>query len=110
MGIKNPLRTKAAAAALIFFLSDSVTQYLTNSENNDNNLCEDTRLSNLFSSYFSFYDPNRAASGAIFGAIATGWLHYWWGFLEVVVARRFPVETKRFTNTMTKVVLDQGIG
>lgn len=90
----RPLMTKTAAATLIFFTSDTVTQYLTSEG--------DTAA-------FSF-NPSRAASGAAFGVVATSWLHYWWGFLERVVEARLPVARYRLGNTLTKVFLDQAIG
>lgn len=90
---ERPLVTKATFAATIFFVSDSATQYI---------VCDDKEL-------FRWNAP-RALSGAGFGIIATGWLHYWWGFLEATVARRLPVATHRMANAATKVVLDQAIG
>lgn len=56
------------------------------------------------------YDIARAGSGAAFGIVATGWLHYWWGFLEGFVGRRLPVAQHRLSNTLAKVFLDQAIG
>jgi protein Mpv17 len=90
---ERPLLTKASFAATIFFCSDSATQYI---------LCNDKELFR--------WDAPRALSGASFGIVATGWLHYWWGFLEAVVARRLPVATHRLANSLTKVLLDQAIG
>jgi protein Mpv17 len=90
---ERPLTTKATFAATIFFLSDSATQYI---------VCPDREL-------FRWNAP-RALSGASFGIVATGWLHFWWGFLEATVARRLPVATHRMANAATKVLLDQAIG
>lgn len=91
----RPLTTKCTAAALIFFTSDSATQYLTR----DNNSNEK----------FS-YNLDRALSGSAFGIVATVFLHYWWGFLEATVGARIPVSKHRLANTMTKVFIDQAFG
>ena len=48
-------------------------------------------------------------SGAAFGVVATGWLHYWWNFLEFAVGKRIPATSSRFLNTVTKVAIDQMI-
>eukprot|EP00980_Cylindrotheca_fusiformis_P009918 scaffold2195_cov132-Cylindrotheca_fusiformis.AAC.2 len=88
--MKRPLIVKASAASIIFFLSDSATQQIT-----------DPELS---------LDLARAGSGAAFGVVATAWLHYWWGFLEVFVGKRLPVAQYRMSNTLTKVFIDQAIG
>jgi len=89
---KRPLLTKATAASAIFFCSDSVTQYVSSTPD-------------LFR-----WDASRALAGASFGIVATSWLHYWWGFLEWLLARRLPVSTHRLANAATKVVLDQALG
>jgi hypothetical protein len=78
------------AASIIFFASDSATQYVTDPT--------------------ADWDAARAGSGAAFGIVATGWLHYWWGFLEGFVGKRLPVAQHRMTNTLVKVFLDQAIG
>lgn len=88
--MKRPLVVKASAAAVIFFVSDSATQQITDPG--------------------KAWDSARSGSGAAFGVVATGWLHYWWGFLEVFVGKRLPVTTHRLSNTLTKVFLDQAIG
>lgn len=95
---KRPLLTKTGMAAIIFFTSDSATQYLLRDKKAE----------------FS-WDAPRALSGATFGVVATTWLHYWWGFLEVAVGARFPVTAAAATgtkvaNTAIKVFLDQAIG
>lgn len=90
---EKPLLTKAGFAATVFFCSDSVTQYM---------VCEDR-------DWFT-WNSSRALSGASFGIIAAGWLHYWWGFLELMVSRRLPPTTHKLANTLTKVALDQSIG
>jgi protein Mpv17 len=87
--MKHPLKVKASAASIIFFVSDSATQKITDPEKD--------------------WDVARSGSGAGFGVVATAWLHYWWGFLEIVVNRRLPVAQFRLSNTLTKVVLDQTI-
>lgn len=86
----RPLTVKATTASIIFFFSDSATQKLMDPD--------------------SDWDTARAGSGAAFGVVATGWLHYWWGFLEASVERRLPVATNRLANTLVKVFLDQAIG
>jgi protein Mpv17 len=86
----RPLIVKATSASVIFFVSDSATQLITEPD--------------------SDWDVARAGSGAAFGIVATGWLHYWWGFLEGFVGRRVPVAQNRLGNTLVKVVLDQAIG
>jgi protein Mpv17 len=88
--LARPLIVKATAASLIFFTSDSATQYLIDST--------------------AEWDGARAGSGAAFGVIATTWLHYWWGFLEGFVGARLPVAQYRLSNTLVKVVVDQAIG
>jgi protein Mpv17 len=99
---KRPLLTKAGIAAVIFFASDSATQYLLRDVNQK-------KETNAFQ-----WDAPRALSGATFGVVATTWLHYWWGFLEVAVGARFPVvaasQSSKLVNTVVKVALDQGIG
>ncbi|KAL3929370.1 MAG: hypothetical protein SGBAC_012243 [Bacillariaceae sp.] len=87
---KRPLFVKAGAASVIFFASDSATQRIMEPENE--------------------FDVARAGSGAAFGVVATAWLHYWWGFLEVAVGKRLPTSTHRLSNTLAKVFLDQAIG
>jgi hypothetical protein len=72
------LIVKATAASLIFFTSDSATQYLIDST--------------------AEWDGARAGSGAAFGVIATTWLHYWWGFLEGFVGAHLPVAQFRLSN------------
>jgi protein Mpv17 len=103
---KRPLLTKAGIAAVIFFGSDSATQYLLRDVNKREETETDT---NTFQ-----WDAPRALSGAAFGVVATTWLHYWWGFLEVAVGARFPVvaasQSSKLVNTVVKVALDQGIG
>jgi protein Mpv17 len=103
---KRPLLTKAGIAAVIFFGSDSATQYLLRDVNKKEETETDT---NTFQ-----WDAPRALSGAAFGVVATTWLHYWWGFLEVAVGARFPVvaasQSSKLVNTVVKVALDQGIG
>jgi protein Mpv17 len=101
---KRPLLTKAGIAAVIFFGSDSATQYLLRDVKQ-----EKETETNTFQ-----WDAPRALSGAAFGVVATTWLHYWWGFLEVAVGARFPVvaasQSSKVVNTVVKVALDQGIG
>jgi protein Mpv17 len=101
---KRPLLTKAGIAAVIFFGSDSATQYLLRDLNQKKKI-----ETNTFQ-----WDAPRALSGAAFGVVATTWLHYWWGFLEVAVGARFPVvaasQSSKVVNTVVKVALDQGIG
>ncbi|KAG7365205.1 Mpv17 / PMP22 family protein [Nitzschia inconspicua] len=92
--VARPLFVKGSTASFIFFVSDSITQQLSTSRDNHQNT----------------YDLARAGSGAVFGVVATGWLHYWWNFLEVAVGKRIPVVTHRFTNTVTKVAIDQLVG
>ena len=79
----NPLRTKMTAAALIFFTSDSVTQHMMDPEEP--------------------WDFSRASSGAVFGAVATCYLHVWWNFLERSLERLIPVARSRLANTAAKV-------
>lgn len=55
-------------------------------------------------------DLTRSASRAAFGAVATVWLHYWWGFLEAFVGTRVPVVQYRLQNMLIKVLVDQPIG
>jgi protein Mpv17 len=90
---RRPLTTKATAAAIIFFASDSAAQYLILKEGSD----------------FS-YNINRALSGSFFGVVATGFLHVWWGFLEGAVGARIPVHKHRLANTAVKVFVDQAFG
>lgn len=88
--LARPLTVKMTTASFIFFCSDSATQYLMDPA--------------------ADYDVARAGSGAAFGVVATGWLHYWWGFLEGFVGKRLPVAQHRMSNTLVKVFLDQSIG
>jgi protein Mpv17 len=91
---RRPLRTKAMASAIIFFSSDSAAQYIMTEKETG---CHR-------------WDIPRAASGAAFGVVATGFLHIWWGFLEALVEARLPVARYRLANTMTKVMVDQSLG
>lgn len=99
---KRPLLTKASIAAVIFFGSDSATQYILRDQKKETD-------TDTFQ-----WDAPRALSGAAFGVVATTWLHYWWGFLEIAVGARFPVvaasQSSKLVNTVVKVALDQGIG
>eukprot|EP00536_Pseudo-nitzschia_multiseries_P010314 jgi/Psemu1/289028/fgenesh1_pg.309_\ len=91
--IARPLLVKGGAASFIFLVSDSATQKLMNPD--------------------AEWDGSRALSGAGFGVVATCWLHYWWGFLEVVVNKRLPVGAygqNKFMNALGKVVADQLVG
>lgn len=91
---QNPLTTKASMAAVIFYASDSATQYIMRNPEED---------------FLAQYQITRALSGSAFGILATGYLHVWWGFLEKVVAARLPVKQYRLSNTITKVVIDQAL-
>jgi len=91
----RPLLTKASMAAIIFFASDSTTQYLLRDRN---------------SNVLHKWDAVRALSGASFGVVATAWLHYWWGALEVVIGARLPVAQYKLANTAVKVAVDQMMG
>jgi len=110
---RQPLLTKACMAAIIFFSSDSATQYLLRHQHqhDSSQQQDDSSSTPTAATSESFqWDPVRALSGASFGVIATTWLHYWWGFLEVAVASRLPVAQYRLANTAVKVVIDQAIG
>ena len=106
--IARPLLVKGGTASIIFFLSDTMTQRLlysnSNTDDDDNNTESDVFR----------WDYNRSLSGAGFGIVATCWLHYWWGLLEIVVNKKLPVcainGTNKFINTLGKVFLDQVIG
>jgi len=87
-------------AAIIFFSSDSATQYILRHTNNQTREAADD---------FE-WSAVCTLSGASFGVMATTWLHYWWGFLEVAMGSRLPVAQYKLANTVTKVILDQGIG
>lgn len=95
---KRPLITKASMAAVIFFSSDSVTQYL---------LHDRTALSN--DSFFA-WDAARAVSAGNFGVISTTFLHFWWALLERGVGARIPLATHKLANTAAKVFLHQSMG
>mmetsp|Transcript_22340 Transcript_22340/g.55360 ORF Transcript_22340/g.55360 Transcript_22340/m.55360 type:complete len:333 (-) Transcript_22340:435-1433(-) len=91
--IARPLLVKGGAAAVIFTFSDTATQKIMDPE--------------------SEWDASRALSGAGFGVVATCWLHYWWGFLEVVINKRMPVGSygqNKLVNALGKVVADQLVG
>ena len=106
--IARPLLVKGGTASIIFFLSDTMTQRLLYSNSNTDD-DDDNTESDLFR-----WDYNRSLSGAGFGIVATCWLHYWWGLLEIVVNKKLPVcaihGTNKFMNTLGKVFLDQVIG
>ena len=87
--IARPLTVKASVASVIFFASDSATQYITDSTAN--------------------WNPARALSGSVFGVVSTTWLHFWWGFLEGFVGKRIPVTNYRLRNTLVKVFVDQSM-
>ena len=108
---RQPLLTKACMAAIIFFSSDSATQYLLrHQQQHDSSKQQDDSTTTAATGESFQWDPVRALSGASFGVIATTWLHYWWGFLEVAVSRRLPVAQYRLANTAVKVLIDQAIG
>ena len=59
------------------------------------------------------WDASRALSGAGFGVVGTAWLHYWWGFLELVLNKRLPVGAygqNKLVNALGKVAADQLVG
>jgi len=101
---RQPLLTKASMASIIFFSSDSATQYILHHTTQPNQQQQQQQDEDFE------WDAVRALSGASFGVIATTWLHYWWGFLEVAVGSRLPVAQYKLANTVTKVIVDQGIG
>ena len=94
---KRPLPTKCFATALIFFTSDSVTQYLSR----DQQAGEHSAF---------VWDMWRAISGAIFGIMATTYLHNWWIGLERVCERIMPSTRSKLAHTVIKVIIDQGLG
>ena len=96
---KRPLPTKCFATALIFFTSDSVTQYITHNNHQEGGI----------SSAF-VWDVWRAASGAIFGILATTYLHNWWHGLERVCERIMPSTRSKLAHTVIKLIIDQGLG
>lgn len=95
---RRPLIIKASMASVIFFSSDSVTQYLLRTRNHSNG--DDTFQ----------WDAVRALSAGNFGVMATTFLHFWWGFLERVVGARIPVAQYRLANTAAKVLIHQSMG
>jgi len=98
--IANPLLVKGGAASLIFLASDVATQKLMMDADDD-------------SSFVTIFDASRAMSGAGFGVVATCWLHYWWGFLEIFVNKRLPVGAygqNKVVNALGKVMADQLAG
>ena len=100
----RPLLTKAFMASFIFFASDSATQYVMPGKSNLKSP-EAPGASMVWQ-----WDPSRALSGAGFGVVATCWLHYWWGMLEVTLGRAIPAQRYRLANTMVKVAVDQLLG
>jgi hypothetical protein len=112
--IARPLLVKGGTASIIFFLSDTMTQRLLSNSNTDDDDNNNNTESESESKSKWIWDYNRSLSGAGFGIVATCWLHYWWGFLEIVVNKRLPVcainGTNKFINTLGKVFLDQVIG
>jgi hypothetical protein len=96
--IARPLLVKGGAASLIFLASDAATQKIMMDPDDETT---------------TTFDASRALSGAGFGVVATCWLHYWWGFLEVVVNKRLPVGAygqNKMVNALGKVVADQLAG
>ena len=91
--LKRPLLVKGGAASVIFLVSDTATQKLMGPSSKEKD-----------------WDVSRAISGSFFGVAATCWLHYWWGFLEVCVNKRLPVQNNKLANALTKVVADQLVG
>jgi hypothetical protein len=114
---ERPLTTKASFAALIFFTSDSATQYLTyrqrrgrrHDNNNDCHRHNDEEEAEAFQ-----FQASRALSGASFGIVAATWMHYWWNWLEIAVATspRLPAvfRNHKLCNALTKVMIDQAVG
>jgi len=108
--IARPLLVKCGTASFIFLISDAMTQKLlfSSKSSGDDDVDNDNNESFI-------WDYNRSLSGAGFGIIATCWLHYWWGFLEIVVNKRIPISSRRhdyskLMNTLGKVIIDQLIG
>ena len=111
--MERPLLVKASTASLIFFVSDSATQCITREQQKQQLLQKQHRKDGRDGRLLEVVEPfhwGRAFSGATFGVVATGWLHYWWGFLEAAVQRRLPVSNYRLANTLVKVIIDQAIG
>ena len=52
----------------------------------------------------------RATSGAIFGIVATSYLHVWWNGLEIVCERIMPSARSKIAHVAVKVLIDQGMG
>ena len=86
---KRPLRTKCFATAIIFFVSDTATQHMDNALQ---------------------WDAWRGICGAIFGVLATTYLHHWWIGLEIVCERIMPSRRSKLGHTAVKVLIDQGLG
>eukprot|EP00591_Stephanopyxis_turris_P002251 CAMPEP_0195507542 /NCGR_PEP_ID=MMETSP0794_2-20130614/972_1 /TAXON_ID=515487 /ORGANISM="Stephanopyxis turris, Strain CCMP 815" /LENGTH=266 /DNA_ID=CAMNT_0040634265 /DNA_START=124 /DNA_END=924 /DNA_ORIENTATION=+ len=93
---ERPLLTKCSTAGLIFFVSDLGTQYIIRPK------CSDELESNKFE-----FDFDRSLSGASFGILGAGYLHFWWGWLETFAQARIPVGRSRLGNTLLKVAIDQ---
>mmetsp|Transcript_34933 Transcript_34933/g.84520 ORF Transcript_34933/g.84520 Transcript_34933/m.84520 type:complete len:427 (-) Transcript_34933:116-1396(-) len=106
--MERPLLVKASTASLIFFVSDSATQYIMMEQQQKQQQQQLDGGGGLVE--VEPFHWGRALSGATFGVVATGWLHYWWGFLEAAVQKRLPVANYRLANTLVKVVVDQAIG
>jgi protein Mpv17 len=104
---RRPLLTKASMASVIFFTSDSVTQYLLKDDTASH---EEANSSTSASPDQIFeWDAARAVSAGCFGVVSTTFLHFWWGFLERTVAARIPVTTHRLANTAVKVLWHQSM-
>ncbi|KAI2488718.1 hypothetical protein MHU86_25772 [Fragilaria crotonensis] len=99
---RRPLPTKCCATALIFFLSDSMTQYISHIQHQHG--------AHSISNDVFVWDVWRALSGAIFGIMATTYLHNWWKGLELVCERIMPSTRSKLAHTFVKVIIDQGLG
>ena len=87
----SPIRTKVVTGAIMFTLGDLGSQTLV----------EGKDLQSL--------DVRRLATGAAFGGAFSGWLHFWWGWLELHAQRVVPTSVySKWQNTAYKVLLDQG--
>jgi hypothetical protein len=90
---KQPLFTKMGTGFCVFSMGDITSQMVIE------------RKEEL--------DLSRTLRTAAFGAVFSGWIHHWWGGLEMFAGRLLPVDklgNGKLPNMLCKLFLDQVFG
>ena len=132
----RPLRTKTAAASIIFLAGDLAAQRIAwakeeeeepvsgvEADEASNSAPVAAPVAATLTPAFTL-DARRAASGAAWGVLGTMYLHYWWNVLERFAASVYPVAAgagagaggaggqggrRKLANVVLKVAIDQGL-